>query len=238
MANCTRIDAVEEIKVAYNFDQPSAEWFDTGTTSPVSGSTGISFACWIRFTGGQSFVQTVMSLGTAGSGDNRISLAVLDTTTDAIALLIRDTSSLPISGTVLADSNWHHVGVVNQSATDHRLYLDGALDASSTTSKSISAPNSFYVGNANNDGVQTFHGDIAEVGLWDVDIGLAGMQKLANGLSPQLVRVPNLKFYMRLRATVEDRVGGLTITTNGTPTSATHKDGIKWGQHRVPAGVG
>jgi hypothetical protein len=72
--------------------------------------------------------------------------------------------------TRVTDGNWHHVVFTNTSASNHSIYVDGRLDANSTTNWTFSASNSeaVEIGRYKNASFSTvnFPGLIDEVAIW------------------------------------------------------------------------
>ena len=63
-------------------------------------------------------------------------------------------------------------------------------------------------------------GSIAEPAVWNVVLTDAEVAILGAGFSPLFVRPQNLVFYPDLIRGLNDKVGGLTLTANGTVVSA------------------
>ena len=66
-----------------------------------------------------------------------------------------------------------------------------------------------------------FSGDIAEVGIWNVDLSAAEIAALAKGVSPALIRPQNLLPHLELIREVIDVRRGTAFTDVNT-TAAAH----------------
>lgn len=135
------------------------------TTYPITLST------WFKTTNAPSDYAQILMLGSGG-----LSLATLSETIAAecggvgkIKYLIRDTtgtnSSNVCSSTVLNDGQWHHAVGVSSGASDHRLYIDGVLQNTSTTTIGTVTLGSTYIGA--NTGTQLFSGSIDEARIYN-----------------------------------------------------------------------
>jgi len=123
-----------------------------------------------------------------------------------------------------------HIAVVVPSgattADDVLVYIDGALVAGTRNEGSnqtlASAATNFQIGNSTGDSTETFVGQIAEVGIWDVALTAAEIASLGKGITCDRVRPQSLKFYAPLIRNLQDVRGGVTITNNGGATVANH----------------
>lgn len=121
---------------------------------------------------------------------------------------------------VWTENQWHHVGFVEASATDHRVFLDGANKVTSTTSIAPAGADRTSIGRvADSSPEMFFDGDIGHVAMWNVALTDAELATLANGTSPLRVRRDALIHYWPIngQSPEADVVGGLTLPINGTP---------------------
>ena len=72
--------------------------------------------------------------------------------------------------TSVVDNKWHHIALVQNSAADRKLYLDGVQVGSDTTSRNALAVTDASLGAADNNGTMTqfFNGEIDEFQISDV----------------------------------------------------------------------
>jgi hypothetical protein len=82
------------------------------------------------------------------------------------------TTAQSISSTTLNDGIWHYAVGVSASSSNHKLYIDGVLDGSSTTSVGTSSPDTLRIGCwKRNNG--------SESNFYNGDVGLAQMYNRA-----------------------------------------------------------
>lgn len=129
----------------------------------------------------------------------------------------------------LAASTWHHIGMVVHAAdfSDVSAWYNGTevndTPAALTpgTGEDRIGVGAHFVGSAVSG--NTFPGNLAEQGFWNLALSDEEMVALSKGYSPLLVRPASLKHYMALiRDEDFDRMSSDYLTANGTPTIATH----------------
>ncbi len=108
------------------------------------------------------------------------------------------------NGPALNDGTWHHIAFVNETSTSHKLYIDGSLAETSTTSWTLTGANDQPVEigryrDDQNNVTNLFTGDIDDVRVYQSALGagdvLALYQKQALAASPlQNLVFMNLKF--------------------------------------------
>src|ERR1044072_7794039 len=82
------------------------------------------------------------------------------------AFISGSAANVTLTGTTaLWDGNWHHIVFVNASSTDHKLYVDGALEASSTTDMGLFATSGLLVVGSTLNGA--VNGSIDEFAVYD-----------------------------------------------------------------------
>lgn len=105
-----------------------------------------------------------------------------------------------ISATAITDASWHHVALVQSAANSWKIYIDGSLDNTSSTS---CTPNSTANGiryAKHQSGNFAFSGDMAEVAFWSVALTAAEIKALAKGVTPGNIRFEKLLLYAPLNA--------------------------------------
>lgn len=138
----------------------------------VLGSSPRSIEAWIRTTSPQL---TIVDYGEFNSPNGRrFTLTVTNT-----GLLRVEVRGWGVNGTtILTDNLWHHVAVT-YNGTNFKLYVDGILEATGTssvtvnTTSSTSLPPGVRIGNRSNINstyVNYFSGDIDEVRFWDFEL--------------------------------------------------------------------
>lgn len=98
------------------------------------------------------------------------------------------TNALPHKSGVIANT-WHHVAAISKS-TSNTIYLDGAQGSSqSYTDPGFTGMTYLYVGTTSGP-TQYLSGQIAELGVWSVELTAAEIGALADGHTPLEIR-PN-----------------------------------------------
>lgn len=122
-----------------------------------------------------------------------------------------------------------HVAAVFTSATSRNVYIDGVAETANTTNIGTqNAANTITIGARWNTTLGNYAGgsshsnDIAEVGVWDIDLTADEIVSLSKGMTCDKVRPDRLVFYAPLVRNLIDYSGGLTITNNNTATVAVH----------------
>jgi len=128
--------------------------------------------------------------------------------------------SVSSSSTSITIDTWYHVAVAYTPSTHLKLYIDGVEDGSNTTSIPSSIYNStapFCIGSLDNT-QQYFDGHIADVRIYDADIGATQIANLAAGTDYQTNLVG---WYLTDNDDVEDYAGDLGDGTNNGSTYST-----------------
>lgn len=192
---------------------------------PVAILSGPPFTIqmWWYLTGWGSGFQCGVQIGRSSSTDHRHNIAVGDSGTPIVSCFTRTTSSDRSQITIsAADHNkWnHHVGVW-RSAANRQVYLNGSAGPLNTTSLS---PTSL---NATSIGIQTDGSSepgttmrVAEVAVWDIDLGADDIAALAEGYSPLMVRRDRLVEHMPLVRSNWSKSGAFGVT--GSPGVVEH----------------
>lgn len=210
----------------------------------VNGASAISVACWAN----------VDTIGT-GSDESRLMSAVMASSLTAMALLIDGSGATKYLRVVgrsrAADSyqarnatssfttgTWHHCGgMLNISGDTITPYFNGAAENSgavtfgaTTYTDTYTNGKDFIASHTNSSGqpvdtAQQLDGRVAELAIWNVDIGAAGFASLAKGANPLQIKSESLVSYFPLHggySTEHDWVSGRTGTISGTVAKAAH----------------
>lgn len=143
----------------------------------------------------------------------------------AISAVLRDNAgaetSFSSTSTVTAGT-WNHAAVVFTSSSLRKVYLNGTLALTDTTSNAYSLlPNRSNIG-LGAVGADQFFGSIAEVGQWDTSLNDAEIASLGKGVKPHRIRYNNLNFYIPLIRAFQDVVGSNGLSVNGTTPSVSN----------------
>ena len=204
------------------FDDANNQYL-TNAASPVS-TEPITLACWfnsndgtivqdlIAVFDGSANVISIEASGGAG-GDPVVALSLIN---GGASFAIAETS------TGYTANTWHHACGVFASHTSRIAYIDGGSAGSNTDSIVTPALSVVYIG-VLFPATRPMSGMIAEAAIWNVALTAAEVAVLATGVSPLMVRPESLVAYWPLVRDLNDRVGGLVLTTSASaPTVADH----------------
>lgn len=127
----------------------------------------------------------------------------------------------------LATNGWYHfaaTATLSSTTVTGKHFINGVASTAATTTDSGSQSwNTIAAGERHNGSAWNtwWDGDIEDVCVWSVALDDGEIASLASGVSPALIRPASLRFWMRCGEAVVDRVGGLAITADGTPTMST-----------------
>lgn len=200
--------------MARNFNGTSAR---IHISSAVVSATPYTMACWFRTTN-MTQIGCLLSLSSPTAGYSTIFFRG-DVAGDPIDILAEGPGqAVSRSTTGCTSGKWHHACGVFTSATSRTVYLDGGSSATNT-SPITHTLNQTEIGAWRSS--LWFSGDIAEVGIWNIDLTAAEVASLAKGVSPALVRPQSLVTYLPLIRDVVD-VRAATGFTDANTTAANH----------------
>jgi len=165
---------------------------DIVVTDPASFPTGAqTWCCWIKADILGPTVYNILGknvdtdqrsgrLRVTGVGGNRRLQAYFSDDGSTLFSVTSSTNSI-------SPDIWHHVAVAFSPSTHLKLYIDGSEDGSNTTSIPASIYDStapFCIGSLDNT-LQYFDGHIADVRIYDADIGVTEIANLAAGTDYQ-----------------------------------------------------
>lgn len=201
--------------MARNFNGTSAR---IHISSAVVSAAPYTMACWFRP------ANVTQSSGLISLSSSTLQYSTIffrgDIAGDPIDILVQGGGGQRISRstTGCTSGQWHHACGVFASATSRTIYLDGGSSATNTSSESPTL-NQTEVGAFRSS--SWFNGDIAEVGIWNIDLSAAEIAALAKGVSPALIRPQNLLPHLELIREVIDVRRGTAFTDVNT-TAAAH----------------
>lgn len=199
--------------MARNFNGTSAR---IHISSAVVSATPYTMACWFRTTN-MTQVSALISLTSSTTQYSTLFFRG-DVAGDPVDILIESGSgqNTARSTTGCTSGQWHHACGVFTSSTSRTVYLDGGSSATNTNSVTPSVDrtevgawqSSFW-----------FNGDIAEVGIWNIDLTAAEVASLAKGVSPALIRPQNHVAYLPLIRDTHEIVNATGFTDVNTTAS-------------------
>ncbi len=160
---------------AFNYD--GTDNFDI-VSVPVN-TYPLTFNAWVK-TNSSSGDQGVTAIGSSAANNQYIGLFVMNGFPTATT---RNGAQLSATATTnISDGEWHMITAVMSVANNRRIYVDGVLEDTETTSVSFPTNNQFAVGqNADNQADQFFTGNIDEVSIWNKTLVVAEIVQLYNG---------------------------------------------------------
>ena len=203
--------------MARNFNGTSAR---IHISSAVVSATPYTMACWFRTTS-MAHLGTLISINSTTSGAHYAGLWFRgDVAGDPVDILIESVGvqNTARSTTGCTSGKWHHACGVFSSSTSRTVYLDGGSSATNNTSTTPSLDRT-EVGAWRSS--LWFNGDIAEVGIWNIDLTAAEVASLAKGVSPALIRPQNHVAYLPLIRDTHEIVNATGFTDVNT-TAANH----------------
>lgn len=200
--------------MARNFNGTSAR---IHVSSAVVTAPPYTMACWFRTTN-MTQLGCLLSLSSSTSDYSTIFFRG-DVAGDPIDILAEGPGqAVSRSTTGCTSGKWHHACGVFTSATSRTVYLDGGSSATNTNPRTTTL-NQTEIGAWRSS--LWFSGDIAEVGIWNIDLSVAEIAALANGVSPALIRPQNHVAYLPLIRETHEIVNATGFTDVNT-TAAAH----------------
>lgn len=148
-------------------------------------------------------------------------------TSGAVSAIIRDNTGTPetlyLSTSLITVGVWNHAAAVFTSASSRKVYLNGTLELTDTTTNSASlAQNRFAIGVGGSNTYQ-FSGDVAEVAQWNASLSDQEVASLGKGAKAYRVRGDNLYYYFPLvRALQELTIAAVVSAVGTTPSVSNH----------------
>ena len=156
---------------------------------------------------------------TAGNAEKH----ALYTFNDSVRCLTRTGgNAIAIASGTFATNTWTHAAGRWLSTTDRRVYRDGGNEGTNSTNKTIAAAANSWVARETGGTTKLFDGRIAELAIWNVDIGTDAIAALAKGFSPLLVHPTGLVDYWPLVRHSRGIVSGINWTETASPTVLEH----------------
>ena len=192
----------------------------TSCTAPMTGEP-MTIVAWM-FVTSTAGIRRQITLGD-NTGSHRRGF-LLNSGTFQLA----DVGSLAIVGAAfgtISQNVWFHAAGVFRTATSRTPYVNGVAGSTNTNNRgTLTAPNELSIGAGYASGVigGFFQGRFAEVGVWNVELTLAEIASLAQGMSCDKVCPQSLVFYAPLARDLIDVRGGRTITNNNGATVVNH----------------
>lgn len=180
----------------------------------------ISMACWFN-TNDISVTQSLMTITDASASDN-FQLFIQATQEDVRARTRRDSNVQAASSAQYTADTWRHACAVFAAVDDRRAFLDGGNKGTESTSQvpinlDVTTLGALRIADVV---TQEVSGLMAEAAIWNVALSDDEVAVLGQGYSPLFVHPQNLVFYAPLIRTIQDVVGAVTLTNDGSTVAA------------------
>lgn len=204
--------------MAYSFASASSQYLSTAS-APAS-VYPMTLAMWYR---PSTVTDNSRILTVSASNGHRHQLVYNPQFNQTQAVTVGVSAQAAVGSFSYAVNTWYHHAGVFASATDRSVWVNGTQGGTNTTSPgTVNAFDRVTIGAGGIPVGLYFSGNIAEVGVWNVALTAAEIASLADGIACDHIRPESLVFYAPLVRDLIDKVGGLTITNNGTATVADH----------------
>lgn len=197
------------------YDDASSEQHNAPFT--YTGGDPLTLSCWV-------FVDTASHSGTAmavtdTAGDvNYVSIGVVLTLFPLISL--HDGTESTRSGpTNIVINTWHHLAGVVTSVTDYVCYVDAAVSATGTTSRSPAGVDTYSIGaNASATPFSHFSGRVFWPAIYNTNLSAFEILMLSKGAYPPTIRRDALVRFPRMLFDEDrDLITGVALTPVNTP---------------------
>lgn len=198
-------------------DSTSNQYLRT-TTVPVT-SKPVTLAAWYKTTS-NALMQTPVCISNAAN--NEFILAQLRGAVAGDYVAVQEYATAwkwsPTIGYTI--NTWQHVAVVFYSATDRRVFLNGANKVTNTETQDVDFDlfDQVLVGTHKTVGGTPFAGKLAEIAIWSTDLTDAEILELAEGTLSDSIQATDLGAYWKLKSDAKDSVGSNDLTLHNAPT--------------------
>lgn len=192
-------------------------------TSAIVTAVPITMAAWF-YADSNTVNQTILGVTASGATNARFTLQCQNTGYLRAAVQAGGSTAGADTTATINTGAWQHGAAVFTGNASRTVYLDGANNATNTTSltPSAAALNRTNVGTQwrNQARENYFDGRVAEAAVWNVALNASEIAALATGLRPSLVRPQSLVLYVPIIRDVLDLRAALAFTDNATTVVA------------------
>jgi hypothetical protein len=183
----------------YGLSFDGSEFINCGSSSALLTTGGLSVSWWMKTTVTANDALVLMDDWSAGNRNWQI--AHLSSGNVIRFYVFGSSSAFVLANTSINDGNWHHVVCTYEPSTALRIYIDGSLDNSNTTSIPATRNNSaanLRIGK--DDFNQYYTGSISEVAVFDYSLSstqistLYGSSSLGAG-NPMALKPQPVAYY-------------------------------------------
>jgi len=152
---------------SYAFDFDGSDYIDCGNDSSLNITDNLSVSAWIKTT--DNGLQTIVNKDQATP--TRIWNLAMGFGTISFQVRLGATAKTASSATNLSDGVWHHVVGTYEPSTEVKIYIDGVLADTESTSIPASLTDDatipVYMGSYSNSTAERYAGEISNVTIWD-----------------------------------------------------------------------
>ncbi len=155
------------------------DYVDCGNSEALTIQGSLTMAVWFKTAGFTRDWEAIIA-----KGDNAYRLSRSATNGNAVHMGINGTSANWFDGVkVVTDDEWHHAaGVLDTTARQASLYVDGSVDASSPSMGQINASDDpFYIGENSGAGSRYFGGLIDDVRIYNRALSQDEVRQIISG---------------------------------------------------------
>ena len=208
------------------FDDANTQFFEVDTAPSIS----LPFTIWALVKSDDATVdQTVLFAGNKDVADRFFYLALAGAVggDPVVAGAVGTANRAALTSTGYTAGTWHSVAGIYRANNDRSAYIDGGSRGNNTQTATVSGVDRSSIGRLGDSTPSNYmSGDIAEVAIWNADIGDAALVSLDARISPLFIRPDALVDYwiiMSASSPIADLVGGLNMTASASaPTNARH----------------
>ena len=186
---------------SFNFDG-SNDYIDCGTDSSLNITGNLSVSTWFK-TSNTGSNKVIVNRDTGAS--NRVWQIAINSSNKVIAQFRGASTAQATSPlTTYADGKWHHAVAVYEPSVSVKLYIDGDLVDTDTTSIPASltdaASTPLYIGAYSSFASEKFNGEISNNQVWDTNLSASQVTELYNNGVPltTAIATDNLKAWYKL----------------------------------------
>ncbi|MCP4712510.1 MAG: LamG domain-containing protein [Planctomycetes bacterium] len=212
--------------MARNFTRAANEYLMVNSTPVTAPSFGVS--AWAKIDADPSLDDYCVWQIQDASVSNQYFRLSADGASNIgqFALIVNDGSSVDylVGSTIPTIGVWYHIFIAVRAVDDREIFVNGVSENTDSRSQAPSGIDSIAIGREmDSSPADSWSGDLAEIGLWNIDLSNSEIASLALGRSPLGIRPQSLVAYWRLvRDEDLDIVGGYHLTAYNTPGIAPH----------------
>jgi large repetitive protein len=144
------------------------------SNASLNATTGVTAEAWVKRTSSGVWQNIVAKPGNGATASQNYALWI-NTTNRPVAYFGNGSSSIGVTSTTVLDTNWHHVAATYDNATA-KIYVDGVLTASASSSVQLTASTGSLVIGRTPDNVRIFGGLLDEVAVYRAALTAARIQ--------------------------------------------------------------